>query len=134
MNEYLKTDGALNWPTRIARHTFPSCVSAANAYGIVTGTITLAETGAPISGVRMALSNDFAGASDANGIYTVLVSVAGGPYTATADPDRNCTSAAPAPATVAPTAWELRLGGRPDGPAPRVMSMPTCGSMAVIRW
>ena len=100
-NEYLKTNGAFNWSTRIAGFKFPSCVSAANLYGTVTGTITSAETGAPISGVRVALSNDFAGASNANGVYTILVPA--GSYTATAaDPARNCTAASPASATVAP--------------------------------
>jgi hypothetical protein len=100
-NEYLKTNGAFNWSTRIASFKFPSCVSAANLYGTVTGTITSSETGAPISGVRVALSNGFAGASNANGIYTILVPA--GSYTAVAaDAARNCTSASPASATVAP--------------------------------
>ncbi|MEO5721508.1 MAG: dockerin type I domain-containing protein [Chthoniobacterales bacterium] len=100
-NEYLKTDGSFHWSTRIASYKFPSCVSAANAYGVVTGTITSAETGTPISGVRVALSNNFAGASDANGVYTILVPA--GTYTATAaDAARNCTAATPASTTVAP--------------------------------
>jgi hypothetical protein len=100
-NEYLKTNGAFNWSTRIASFKFPSCVSAANLYGTVTGTITSSETGAPISGVRVALSNGYAGASNANGIYTILVPA--GSYTAiAADPARNCTSASPASAAVAP--------------------------------
>ena len=101
-NEYLKTNGGFNWSTRIASFKFPSCVSAANLYGTVTGTITSSETGAPISGVRVALSNGYAGASNANGVYTILVPA--GSYTATAaDPNRNCTSATPASATVAPS-------------------------------
>ena len=101
-NEYLTTNGAFNWHTRIASFKFPTCVSAANLYGTVTGRITSAETGAPISGVRVALSNDFAGASDDNGIYTILVPA--GSYTATAaDSARNCSAASPASAGVAPT-------------------------------
>jgi hypothetical protein len=100
-NEYLKTNGAFNWSTRIAGFKFPSCVSAANLYGTVTGVITSAETGAPISGVRVALSNDFAGASDVNGVYTILVPA--GTYSASAaDAARNCASASPATATVSP--------------------------------
>src|SRR5205085_9182179 len=63
-NEYLKTNWAFNWSTRVAAFKFPSCVSAANLYGTVTGTITSSETGAPISGVRVALSNHYADASD----------------------------------------------------------------------
>ena len=101
-NEYLKTNGAFNWSTRIASYKFPSCGSAAGLYGTVTGTITSSETGAPIPGVTVTLSNGYAGASDATGVYTILVPA--GTYTATAaDPKRNCAAAAPASATVAPT-------------------------------
>jgi hypothetical protein len=100
-NEYLKTNGGFNWSTRIAAFKFPSCVSAANLYGTVTGTITSSETGAPISGVTVTLSNGYAGASNASGVYTILVPA--GSYTATAaDPDRNCTSSTPASASVTP--------------------------------
>ena len=101
-NEYLKTNGGFNWSTRIAAFKFPSCTSAANLYGTVTGTITSSETGAPISGVRVALSNGYAGASDANGVYTIIVP-AGSNIATAADPNRNCTSASPASATVSPT-------------------------------
>jgi hypothetical protein len=70
-------------------------------YGTVTGTIISAETGTPISGVRVALSNGYAGASNANGVYTILVPA--GSYTATAaDAARNCATASPASAPVAP--------------------------------
>src|SRR5438874_3177297 len=100
-NEYLKTNGGFNWSTRIASFKFPSCVSAANLYGTVTGTITSSETGAPISGVTVTLSNGYAGASNASGVYTILVPA--GSYTASAaDPERNCTSATPPSANVAP--------------------------------
>src|SRR4029077_18017660 len=78
---------------------FPTCQSAANLYGTVTGTIASAETGAPISGVRVALSNGYAGASNQNGVYTIIVPA--GSYTAVAaDPNRNCTAATPASANV----------------------------------
>src|SRR5207247_5559011 len=60
-NEYLKTNGAFNWSTRISAFKFPSCTSAANLYGTVTGTITSAETGAPLPGVRAALNNHYQG-------------------------------------------------------------------------
>src|SRR5439155_16310762 len=66
-NEYLKTNGAFNWSTRIASYKFPSCVSAAGVYGTVTGSITSAETGAPIEGVTVTLNNAYAGARDADG-------------------------------------------------------------------
>ena len=100
-NEYLKTNGGFNWSTRITAYKFASCVSAAGLWGTVTGTITSSETGAPISGVRVALSNGYAGASNASGVYSIRVPA--GSYTATAaDATRNCTSATPASATVAP--------------------------------
>ncbi|MFL6568269.1 MAG: hypothetical protein ACJ8LI_03810 [Chthoniobacterales bacterium] len=100
-NEYLKTNGAFNWSTRIASYKFPSCVSTAGAYGTVTGTITSSETGAPVQGVTVTLSNGYAGASDANGVYNIIVPA--GSYTASAaDADRNCATASPASAAVAP--------------------------------
>src|SRR5213080_1036299 len=100
-NEYLKTNGGFNWSTRIAAFKFPSCVSAAGSWGTVTGTITSSQTGAPISGVTVSLSNGYAGASNASGVYTILVPA--GSYTAmAADPTRNCTSSIPTSATVEP--------------------------------
>ena len=98
-NEYLQTTGGFNWSTLIAAYKFPTCQSAANLYGTVTGTITSAETGAPISGVRVALSNGYANASDANGVYSIIVP-AGSNIATAADPNRNCTSASPASANV----------------------------------
>jgi Carboxypeptidase regulatory-like domain len=100
-NEYLKTNGAFNWSTRIASYKFPTCVSSASLYGTVTGKITSSETGAPIQGVTVTLSNGYAGASNSDGVYTILVPA--GTYTATAaDANRNCTTASPpsAPVTV----------------------------------
>ncbi len=100
-NEYLKTDGGFNWSTRIASYKFPSCVSAANLYGTVTGTITSSETNAPVPGVTVTLSNGYAGAANQNGVYTILVPA--GSYTAVAaDTARNCTAASPPSAIVAP--------------------------------
>jgi hypothetical protein len=100
-NEYLKENGGFNWSTRITTYKFASCASAANSYGTVTGTITSSETGGPIPGVTVTLSNGYAGAADENGIYTILVPA--GSYTATAaDPSRNCTAASPASANVTP--------------------------------
>ena len=97
-NEYLQTNGAFNWSTRIASYRFPSCTSAA-AWGTLTGTITSSPTGAPLSGVVVTLSNGYAGATNSSGVYSFLVPP--GTYTATAaDADRNCTSASPPSPTV----------------------------------
>jgi hypothetical protein len=100
-NEYLPTNGAFNWATRIATYRFPSCTSAA-AWGTVSGTITSCATGAPISGVTVTLSNGFAAATDGAGHYAI--SVPAGSYTATAaDAARNCASATPASSPVTVT-------------------------------
>ena len=97
-NEYLTTNGAFNWSTRIASFRFPSCTSAP-AWGTLTGTVTSSPSGATLSGVVVTLSNGYAGATNADGVYSFLVPP--GTYTATAaDADRNCTSASPANPTV----------------------------------
>src|SRR5437588_10904617 len=99
-NEYLKTNGAFNWSTRIATYRFPSCTNAV-AWGTVSGTITSSQTGAAISGVTVTLSNGYAAATNASGVYSI--SVPAGSYTASAaDAARNCTSASPASANVSP--------------------------------
>jgi hypothetical protein len=93
-NEYLPNNGAFNWATRIASFRFPSCTSAP-PWGTLTGTIRSSATGALLSGVIVTLSNGYAGATNANGVYSFLVPP--GTYTAkAADADRNCTSGSPA--------------------------------------
>ena len=78
-NEYLKTTGSFNWSTRVASYRFPSCTDAP-AWGTVTGTVTSCETGAPVSGVTVSLDNGYAAATDASGVYSILVPA--GSYTA----------------------------------------------------
>ncbi len=75
-NEYLKTTGAFNWSTRVASYRFPSCTSAA-AFGTLTGTVTSAETGAPISGVVVSLENGYAAATNASGVYSIVAPAGG---------------------------------------------------------
>ena len=97
-NEYLQTNGAFNWSTRIASFRFPSCTSAP-AWGTLTGTVRSSPSNRTLSGVVVTLSNGYAGATNANGVYSFLVPP--GTYTATAaDTDRNCTSASPSSPTV----------------------------------
>jgi hypothetical protein len=97
-NEYLKTNGAFNWSARIASYRFPSCTSAP-AWGTLTGTVRSSPSNATLSGVIVTLSNGYAGATNARGVYSFLVPP--GTYTATAaDADRNCTSASPPSPTV----------------------------------
>ncbi|MEA2489970.1 MAG: hypothetical protein QOH21_1762, partial [Acidobacteriota bacterium] len=100
-NEYLKTNGAFNWSTRVANYKFPSCTAAA-AWATISGNITSCATGAPLSGVVVSLSNGYAGASDASGNYTILVPA--GTYNASAaNTDRNCTTGSPATVSVVGT-------------------------------
>jgi hypothetical protein len=101
-NEYLKTDGAFNWSTRIAAFKFGSCTPAP-AWGTLTGTVKASPpSNAPLSGVVVTLSNGYAGATNSSGVYSFLVPP--GTYTAKAtDLDRNCTSASPANPTVSIT-------------------------------
>src|SRR5437660_1441463 len=97
-NEYLKTNGAFNWSTRIASYRFPSCTSAP-AWGTLRGTVRSSPSNHVLSGVIVTLSNGFAGATNASGVYSFLVPP--GTYTATAaDADRNCTAASPASSAV----------------------------------
>src|SRR5204863_2870806 len=65
-NEYLKTNGAFNWSTRIASYRFASCTSAP-AWGTLTGTVRSSPSNATLSGVVVTLSNGYAGATNANG-------------------------------------------------------------------
>jgi hypothetical protein len=100
-NEYLRTTGAFNWSTNIASFKFASCTPA-QPWGTLTGTVISSPSGAALSGVVVTLSNGFAGATNASGVYSFLVPP--GTYTAmAADADRNCTSASPANPTVAIT-------------------------------
>jgi hypothetical protein len=100
-NEYLKTNGAFNWSTRIASYRFPSCTNGP-AWGTLRGTVRSSPSNALLSGVIVTLSNGFAGATNANGVYSILVPA--GTYTAmAADADRDCTAASPASPTVTVT-------------------------------
>jgi hypothetical protein len=104
-NEYLKTNGAFNWSTRIAAYKFPSCTPSPD-WGTVNGNVTSCVTGAPMAGVVVSLSNGFAGSSDAAGNYSI--SVPPGSYTITAaDTDRNCTTSSPVSAGVSVTSGNI---------------------------
>jgi len=94
-NEYLPNDGAFNWGTKISTHRFSSCVSAP-AWGRVRGVVTssAADGSVPLSGVIVTLNNGYAGATDADGVYTILAPP--GTYAAIAtDPDRHCSASSP---------------------------------------
>lgn len=102
VNEYLKTDGAFNWSTRIASYKFPSCDATVETakWGKINGTITSCATGAPLSGVVVTLSNGYAGVSDAFGKYSIVVPAGTYNATAAAVGDRTCNTASPATVSV----------------------------------
>ena len=107
-NEYLPNDGAFNWATKVSTHRFSSCVSAP-AWGRVSGVVTSspADGSVRLSGVIVTLSNGYAGATNKNGVYTILVPP--GNYTAVAtDPDRNCNSSSSVNAVVTPGRFVTR--------------------------
>src|SRR4051794_1633293 len=92
-SEYYKSNSSWNWATKIASFKYPSCTPSA-AWGTLTGTITSCDTGAPIAGVNVNLSNGYSGASDASGHYSILVPA--GSYTATAvETTHGCTTSTP---------------------------------------
>ncbi len=94
-NEYLPNNGTFNWATKISTHRFSSCVSAP-AWGTVRGVVrsAAADGSVRLSGVIVTLNNGYAGATNANGVYSILVPA--GTYTAIAtDPDRNCNASSP---------------------------------------
>jgi hypothetical protein len=103
-NEYYRNQQDGNnedWATRVASYRFGSCV-AAPAWGTVRGTVTSSPGNVRLSGVLVTLNNGYAGATNANGVYSILVPP--GTYVVTAaDPDRNCTTASPASANIVVT-------------------------------
>jgi hypothetical protein len=87
-NQYYNTNSSFNWRTRIGRFKFPTC--QAPAQGTLTGTITACDSGAPISGAIVELSNGFSATTKADGTYSI--NVAPGTYSVTVtDGARNCS-------------------------------------------
>ena len=61
------------WHTRVGRFRVPSCTGAVPQRGTLTGTVTNAETGAPVAGVLVRTIDGFARATDASGSYSMPV-------------------------------------------------------------
>jgi hypothetical protein len=97
-NQYYNANSSFNWRTRIGRFKFPTC--AAPAQGTINGTVTACDSGAPIGGAIVQLSNGFSTTTKANGAYTF--NVAPGTYTATvsANVNRDCTPSTDSVVTV----------------------------------
>ncbi|MEP7132777.1 MAG: carboxypeptidase-like regulatory domain-containing protein, partial [Acidobacteriota bacterium] len=98
-NQYLPANGAFNWRTRIGAFRFPAGNCSAPAKGTLTGTVT-DGSGRPIAGAVVSLDNGFSGATNASGVYTIVLPP--GSYTATAAAELRigCNPSASAPVTV----------------------------------
>jgi hypothetical protein len=88
-NQYYNVNSSFNWRTRIGKFKFPTC--SAPAQGTVNGTITACDSGVPLSGAIVTLSNGFSTTTKADGTYSF--NVAPGTYTAvvTGNINRDCT-------------------------------------------
>jgi hypothetical protein len=90
-NEYYAANGS-NWQTRIGSFAFPSC-TVVGAGGTISGTVTAAVGGAPISGATVTLGSRTA-TTNGSGVYSFL-SLPAGIYSSitVADPGYNSASA-----------------------------------------
>ena len=97
-NQYYNVNSQFNWRTRIGRFKFPTC--AAPAQGTVSGTITACDSGVPLGGAIVELSNGFSTTTKADGTYSF--NVAPGTYTATVkgNINRECTPSTSSVVTV----------------------------------
>ncbi len=89
-NMYYAADG-LNWQTRVGSFAFPSCTTV-GAGGTLSGTVTAAIGGAPISGAAVTLGNRTT-TTNGSGLYSFLSLPAGTyPSIAVTDPGYNSAS------------------------------------------
>ena len=97
-NQYYNVNSQFNWRTRIGRFKFPTC--AAPPQGTVSGTVTACDSGVPLGGAIVQLSNGFSTTTKADGTYSF--NVAPGTYTATvsANINRDCTPSTSSVVTV----------------------------------
>ncbi|MFZ1220593.1 MAG: carboxypeptidase-like regulatory domain-containing protein, partial [Chthoniobacterales bacterium] len=101
--EYYATSPAAGfaWQTRVG--TFKFTTTTAPPQGTLSGTVTVCDTGAPISDaivqVTGGASTGFSSTTKANGTYSIKLSP--GSYQATiVDPAHNCTAIGPFPVTI----------------------------------
>ncbi len=88
-NQYYNVNSAFNWRTRIGRFKFPTCT--APAQGTVNGTVTACDSGVPLSGAIVQLSNGFSTTTKADGTYTFNVAPGTYSVTVSANINRDCT-------------------------------------------
>lgn len=97
-NEYYTTTNAtFNWRTRIGNFKFPTCVSP--AMGTLVGNVTYCQSGNPITGAVIQVSDGHGGATNVSGNYSIALPP--GTYTVTAtDPFANCGPSSPRTVTI----------------------------------
>jgi hypothetical protein len=110
-NQYYNVNSQFNWRTRIGSFKFASCT--APAQGTLSGTITACDSGAPIAGAIVEVSNGFSTTTAANGTYSVQL--APGFYTVrVSNAPNNCTTSGTAPVSItngATTTYNTCLSG-----------------------
>ena len=90
-NQYynVPAGSSFNWRTRIGSFKFPTCT--APTQGTLKGTVTACDSGVPIAGAMVQVSNGLSTATLPDGTYSVQLPP--GSYTVTiSDPSRSCTS------------------------------------------
>jgi hypothetical protein len=80
--EYYPTTASRDWNTRLASFKYPSC--SAGPTGTLTGTITDSGTGLPIAAARVTLDNGQSTATNASGVYQLMLLAGTYAVTATA--------------------------------------------------
>ncbi len=94
----MPTGSQFNWRTRIGSFKFSTCTAPAT--GTLKGTITACDSGVPINGAFVSLSNGSSAGTLPNGTYSIQLLP--GTYTVTvSDPLRNCVASATSTVTVA---------------------------------
>jgi hypothetical protein len=88
-NQYYATPSQFNWRTRIGRFKFPTC--AAPAQGTVSGTVTACDSGVPLGGAIVKLSNGFSTTTKSDGTYSFKVAPDTYAVTVTGNFNRDCT-------------------------------------------
>ena len=70
--QYIPVSGQFTWGTRVAAFRFPPANCSAPAQGTLSGTVT-DTSGNPVPGALVQLDNGFSGATNASGVYSIVL-------------------------------------------------------------
>ena len=70
--QYYATDSTSGWSTRVGKFRYPQCTDAPKA--TIQGAVTFCDTGAPVAGASVTATGGFNRLTDANGLYSLMVS------------------------------------------------------------